>query len=399
MSSVRMCGRHAGPALAGSEGDCDGANPRHHGTRSMILRLFSMLLLLATVFGGIFGWKYQQAQEMAAQAAQPPRPATVPSAEVSVESWQPYLRAVGSLTAISDVAVTSEVAGKVAKIHFESGQRVEKGDLLLELDDEVDRAELRGLMADLKLAEVQHGRSRKLLKEDTISQSEFDTARARLESARAQVAQQRALINKKNITAAFSGYLGIRQVDLGEYLSPGSTIVSLQTLDPIHADFSLPERHFAQLEVGQTVRITVQPYPDEGFEGAITALNPGVDPGTRSVRVRATLKNPQAKLRPGMFAEIRTLLPEREDILTLPRTAITYNPYGDSVFIIQQKDQQLVVQRKQVTTGETRDGRVEIRSGLEARERVAAGGQNKLRNGQPVTIDNSVSLTEAPAGP
>jgi membrane fusion protein (multidrug efflux system) len=284
------------------------------------------------------------------------------------------------------------VAGKVSEIRFESGQPVEAGTMLLQIDDSVDQAELAGIVAERRLAELQYTRRKELLGNKTISQSDVDEARLRLENATAQLAAKQAIIAKKRITAPFSGWLGIRQVDQGEYIQPGVAIVPLESLDPIYVDFSLPERHLDQLSVGQLVEIAVQAFPGESFTGRISAMNPGIDPGTRSQRLRATLENPRDRLHPGMFAEVRTLLPQRPAVLTLPQTAITYNPYGDSVFVIQQDDSGTRVQRRQVETGGVRNGRVEIVQGLQAGERVVIAGQVKLRNDQPVNVDNSITL-------
>lgn len=364
----------------------------------MIKRLIFVLLALTLVFGGIFGWKYYQMRLQAAQAAMPPPPATISSAEVRRETWQPSLHSVGSLVAVNGIHVTTEVAGQVESINFKSGQPVKRGDLLVQLEDSVDQADLRGLIVERRLAEVQFKRMADLLQKKSVSRADYDQARANLESAEAQVASKRALIRKKKIRAPFSGFLGIREVNVGEYLAPGDRIVPLQSLDPIYADYALPEQHVAELYEGQTVALLVRAYPERIFQGIISAINPGVDPGTRNVRVRATLDNPNYLLRPGMFAEARTFLPERENILTLPRTAITYNPYGDSVFVIEEKDRGLEVQRRQVETGEVRGGRVEIVKGLQAGERVVRTGQVKLRNGQRVRIDDSVALGKKVSG-
>jgi membrane fusion protein (multidrug efflux system) len=358
----------------------------------MTKRMLLVLLALGLVLGAIFGWKSWQEHQMAALARMPPPPATVAAAEVQVESWQPYLQAVGSLVATQGILVTTEVAGKVSEIRFESGQQVEAGTLLLQLDDSIDRAELEGIVAERRLAELQFKRREELVEKKTISRSDYDEAQLRLENARAQLDTKQAQIAKKRITAPFSGLLGIRQVDLGEYLQPGAAIVPLQALDPLYVDYSLPERHLGLISVGQTVQIEVQAYAGETFTGRISALNPGIDPGTRSLRIRATLANPQSRLRPGMFAEVRTILPQRPAVLTLPQTAITYNPYGDSVFVIEDGETGTTVQRRQVETGGVRNGRVEIAQGLQAGERVVIAGQVKLRNGQAVVIDNSITL-------
>ena len=358
----------------------------------MIKRLILVVLLLTVMFGGIFGWKFYSGQKMAAMMSQPQPPATVAATGVELRTWQPYLRAVGSVTAIQGVFVTTEVPGQVSRILFKSGRKVEAGDVILQLDDSVDQADLDGLLAQQTLATLQFERNKKLLKDRSVSHSEYDKSRAELDSAKATVAAKHATINKKKIRAPFSGQLGIVEVDPGEYLSPGARIVPLQALDSVYVDYALPERHFSQVKVGQSVIVEVQAYPGRIFEGSISAINPGIDPGTRSVRLRATLDNPGHLLRPGMFTEVRTVLPAREGILTLPRTAITYNPYGESVFLIQQQEGRQVVQRRRVKTGEIRNGRVEIVQGLEAGDTVVAAGQVKLRNGQSVTIDNSVQL-------
>jgi len=359
---------------------------------NVIKRLILVVLLLVVIFGGIFGWKFYSGQQMAAMMSQPQPPVTVASAEVEMQTWQPYLQAVGSVEAIQGVSVTTEVPGQVSEILFESGRKVEAGEIILLLDDSVDQADLDGLIAQQTLAKLQFERNRKLLKDRSVSRSDYDASRAQLDGAQATVAAKRATISKKKIRAPFSGQLGIVQVDPGEYLSPGARIVPLQALDPVYVDYALPERHFGQVKVGQSVKVEVQAYPGRIFEGSVTAINPGIDPGTRSIRLRATLDNPDHLLRPGMFTEVRTVLPARAGILTLPRTAITYNPYGASVFIILETDGAQVVQRRRVKTGEVREGRVEIMEGLQAGDDVVAAGQVKLRNDQRVTIDNSVQL-------
>jgi len=360
----------------------------------MIKRLILVLLALAVVFGGIFGWKWYQMQQMAAEQAKPQPPAVVASAQVKEASWQPYLFGVGSMTAIQGVFVSNEIEGQVESIAFESGKRVEKGELLVQLDDSVDRADLEGLIAERELAQVEFDRESKLLADNSTSKAQYDRARAQLQGARAQVEAQRARIRKKAIRAPFSGVLGIRQVDLGQYLAAGSQIVSLQSLDPVYVDYMLPERHMDQIAVGQAIGVRVQAYPQAVFEGQVTAIDPRIDEATRQVQVRATVANEDGRLRPGMFANVETLVGSERRVLTLPRTAITYNPYGDSVFRIVDEDGGLVVQRQQVKTGRSRDGRVEIVSGLEKGQRVVRAGQVKLRNGQAVEIDNSVELDE-----
>ena len=360
----------------------------------MIKRLIIVLLLLAVMFGGIFGWKYLQLQQMAEQAAQPQPPATVAAAVVDRAQWQRRLRAVGGLTASQGIDITPEVAGVIESLNFDSGQTVTAGQPLLQLNADVDRAMLDGLVAQRRLAELQFERNQRLRRENSVSQSELDAARANLDEAVANVTAQRARLDKLRLRAPFSGRLGIRHVDIGQYLTPGDPVVSLQALDPIYADFSLPERHLARLETGQSVRVTVKAYPGEHFEGAISALDSRIESASRQLRVRATLANPDRRLQPGMFANVEVRLPEVEQVLTLPRQAVVYNPYGSSVFLIREQDDgTLLVQRRQIGTGQVRDGRIAVTQGLEAGDRVVSAGQVKLRNGQSVTIDNSAEMT------
>jgi membrane fusion protein (multidrug efflux system) len=365
----------------------------------MILRLTLVVVLLAAVFGAIFGWKYYVGQQMAAAQSGGPPPATVAVSQVRTERWQPYLDAVGSLVAVAGIEVTNEVAGKINAIRFESGQEVAQGDVLLELDSQSDRAQLRGLQAEERLARLRFQRTERLLKQNSASQSDYDEALATLDGAKAAVSAQQALIDKKQIQAPFDGLLGIRRVDLGEFLAPGSPIVPLEALDPIYTDFSLPERELARVRVGQRVEVSVQAFPGQTFTGEVSAIDPGVQVATRSLRLRATLENPDKRLRPGMFAEVRVLLEADEELLTIPRTAVTYNPYGDSVFLVVERDGQPVAQRRQIKTGDAREGRVEVLSGLEDGDRVVTAGQVKLRNGQPLVIDDRPAPAERESAP
>jgi membrane fusion protein (multidrug efflux system) len=365
----------------------------------MILRLSLVLLFLGAILGGIFGWKQHQQQQQAAMQGPPPPP-VVASARVEPETWGPRLTAVGSLVAVQGIDVANEVPGLVREIYFESGQMVKAGDVLVQIDDAVDQADLLGLLALRDLAEIKLKRLRTLLKDRSTSQSDYDEAKATLDGAEAAVAAKRATIAKKRILAPFAGSLGIRKVDLGDYLPAGSPIVALNTLDPVYADYSLPERDLTRVRVGQEVVVTVAAYPGRDFPGQISAVDSGVDVKTRNIRIRATLPNPDQVLRPGMFAEVATLLPAREGVLTLPRNAITFAPYGSSVFLIEDKDGVPQVQRRPVTTGAAQGGRVEIATGLAAGDLVVVAGQVKLRNGQAIKIDDSVvPSATGPIGP
>ena len=362
----------------------------------MLKRLLVVIVCLGAVFGGIAYLKYKQFRQFQAQMSQPRAPATVASAQVRTETWQSSLRAVGSLVAVNGTEVTTEVAGIVDNIRFKSGQVVGKGAVLVNLDDTVDRATLLGLQADQRLAEVQFRRAADLLPRRAVSQSDFDAAKATYDSARAKVKEQRAKVDKKSIRAPFSGLLGIRRVNLGEFLSPGTAVVELNALDPIYVDYSLPERYFRQLTPGQRVEVRLDAYPGETFRGKVTAIDSGVAKGTRTINVRAMLPNIEQRLRPGMFAEVQTLEGRTRDVQTVPRTAVSFNTYGDFVYVIESgKDGHLTARRRQVQTGEVRQGRVVITKGLQAEERVVRSGLVKLRDGQAVQIDNSVKLDDA----
>ncbi|MEE9356392.1 MAG: efflux RND transporter periplasmic adaptor subunit [Methylococcaceae bacterium] len=328
------------------------------------------------------------------QNFQTPSPEVVAVSDVQTASWQSSVGAVGSVVAVAGIEVSNELAGKVMVIHFESGQAIEQGQLILELDLATDKAEFKGLKAAKKLAQIQFNRSVKLLNDRYTSKSDYDENKAKLDEAKAALIAKQTVIDKKQIRAPFSGALGIRQVDIGEYLAEGSPIVSLQQLDPIYADFTLPERYLSELAKGQKILVTVQAYPEQLFTGKIAAINPGIDQETRTVKLRATLTNKDQTLRPGMFADIQVQTDRPQSIVTIPDTAVTYNPYGSSVFVVSKSDQGLIVNSRQIETGEVRKGRVAVIKGLKAGERVVSAGQVKLRNKMLVTIDDKAAPSE-----
>ncbi len=354
-------------------------------TRSLIA-----LLLLGAIFGGIFGYKFLIQMPGSAMGGGP-QPANVMADQVSAEQWQGQRRTVGSLTAIDQVAVSTEVAGIIESINFDSGDTVTAGDVLLTLDTSVDRAELAGLEAQAELARIEFARAEDLLPRRAISQSQFDEARARLDSAVAAVNTQQARIRQKTIRAPFAGALGLRTVSPGQFLAPGSTIVELRRLDPIYADFTLPERFLPTISAGQSIEVTTGAY-DTVFTGQITAIDTGINEQTRSVSVRATLNNPDSQLRPGMFARVTVLEPQAREVLTIPSTAVSFNTYGDFAIRINASDNGLISESVQIETGEVRDGRVEVISGLNEGDQVVAAGLNKVRPGQPVTVDEGASM-------
>lgn len=365
----------------------------------LLRRMLIMLGAVVLVVLALAAYKgfsiYKQIQMFSA-----PQPAISISAATAVEQpWQGRLPAIGTLKAYQGVDLSAEVEGIVREVLFQSGQKVERGQPLIQLDSEVERASLATAEAERSLAQIEYERGRSLVSRSNISKSEFDRLASTLQKATASVAQLKAQLDKKRINAPFSGTIGIRQVDPGTYLSPGAAIATLQDLSRLNVDFFLPEQQAPQLAVGQRVQISVAAYPGEAFEGRISAINPKVENETRNLQVRATLANPDEKLLPGMFANLQVLLPGDNALITVPETAITYTLYGNSVYLITEKKDdkgelvkdgdgkaQLVVERHFVTTGERRDGRVVILKGLQAGQQVVTSGQLKLDNGSHVAI-------------
>jgi len=355
----------------------------------VIKRQVLVLLLLTALFGAIFGWKYLQMQQEMAARGGPPIP-VVSTRTVMRESWQPALKAVGSITPVRGVVISAEVPGVIRKIHFDSSDLVPDGELLVELDAEVDLAELAALRADRRLAEITRDRFARISTQNLGSRSDLDQSQASLDRVDAEIAAKQAMIRKKAVRAPFGGELGIRRINPGQYLQEGDTITEIVALDPVYAEYALPERFLAELVPGQPVIVRVQAYADRVFEGKIHAIGASVQAASRSVVVRAVIANPDRQLRPGMFAEVETLQPVRENVLTLPERAVTYNTYGESVFVVEEAGGRRTVRLVQIETGDVRNGRVEIKRGIEEGTEVVSDGHNKLRNGQPISIDNSV---------
>lgn len=336
-------------------------------------------------------------RDLAAFAAQPRAIPTVEAEKTTTEIWQQYLYSIGSFTARDDVDVTNEVEGKVTAIHFSSGQKVAKGDILITLDTSVDSAELRALRAEQELQELQFKRSERLLREKTVSKSEFDIAAARRDESIAMTQAKLASVEKKTIRAPFDGVLGIRKVDLGEYLDAGAVIVNLQNIAPIYLDFGTPERNVGDARVGLEIEAEVQSYPDAVFRGRLSAIEPGIDRATRNLFMRAEFSNSDLRLRPGMFADVRGLLAERKTVLTIPETAVSFTPYGNSVFVLEDGDGAMQVARRMIETGSVRNGRIEVTSGLNDSELIVSTGHNKLRNGMQVQTGDTKRLSSANA--
>ena len=349
-----------------------------------------LVLLVAAIAGYLYWQKHQQ---LAAKPRTFP-PMAIAATEVIQEHWKPSLQSVGSLVATNGINVSTEVNGIVSEVIFTSGQPVEKGQILIKLDDSVDIAALDALRAERKLSEIKFTRAKDLLQKRVVSKSEYDEAEASFDAATARVKQQEAVIKRKVIRAPFAGLAGIRQVNLGQYVEAGNPIVSLQALDPIFVDYTLPERYLTRVQPGQVVNVKLDAIPGQTFSGEVSAVNSGVDTGTRTLKIRAILANTDGVMRPGMFAEVQTITGEPQAVLSVPRTAISFNTYGNFIFVINKNEQGMqVVKRMPVETGEVREGRVEIK-GLEAGTQVVRAGLVKLRDGAPVKINDQVKLND-----
>ncbi len=330
-----------------------------------------------------------------AQMHMPPQTVTADTARR--KSWPNTVRATGSLVAVQGVTVSAELSGKVAEIAFESGARVTTGDLLVRIDASAEEAQLRSAEAAAKLAQINLNRIRNLRKNKTVSQADLDTADASYKQATAQVDNVRAAIAKKTIRAPFAGQLGLRQVNIGEIVQQGTAVVTLQTIDPIYVDFSLPQQQFSVLTPGAEVRVVTDAAPGEIFSGHIIAVNPEVDQVTRSVRVRATLSNKGEQLRPGMFANVEVMLPHKQDVLSIPATAVLYAPYGDTVFVIDTKKdeksgkEQKLLRQQIIRLGRARGDFVAVTDGLKEGDTVVTSGVFKMRPNMPVVIDNTLA--------
>jgi membrane fusion protein (multidrug efflux system) len=360
--------------------------------KKMIISIVVLMVLVAFI-GGI---KVLQIERMTAQARQSPPPEIVTSAVVHKETWESLLTAVGSLQAVQGVMVTAELTGKVVNIAFKPGTMVQAGDLLVRQDTSTEEAQLRAAEAEAELAKINLERRRELLERKIISKSEYDNAETHYKQTMAQADNIRTIIAKKTIRAPFAGRLGIRLVNLGQVLNEGQAIVSLQSLAPIFVDFLLPQQELSKIRPGLTVRVTADA-PDQVIEGKITAINPQVDAATRNIRIQATVANPQEHLRPGMFVKVAVVLPTQNEVLAIPATAVLYAPYSDSVFLVEDKKNEesgrpvKVVRQQFARLGEKRGDFVSVVSGLKEGEIVVSTGVFKYRNGQEVTVDNTLA--------
>ncbi|MDQ0080509.1 MULTISPECIES: efflux RND transporter periplasmic adaptor subunit [Variovorax] len=379
----------------------------------MIIMIGCVLLLVAALALG----KFLQIRALIA-AVPKPAPQTVSTAQVQKLQWQTQFTAVGTLNPVRGADLSTEVAGLVRTVHFKSGQDVKAGALLVELNADSDIALLHSAEAAAAQAATVLKRDQAQLAVQAVSQAQIDADTNDLKAKRAQVEQQAAVVAKKSIRAPFSGRLGITALNPGQYVNAGDKLVTLQTLDPIYADFSLPQQQLAGLAVGQVVNLTVDTFPGQSFTGKINAISPKVDSATRNVQVEATVSNPKLLLLPGMFANVKIDIGGVQEQLTLPSTAVTYNPYGSTVYVVKEAEPpkagsagaagaagtpapaanpsgkpQLIAEQVFIETGPTRGDQISIVKGLKAGQVVVSSGQNKLKNGSPVTVDNSVQPT------
>jgi membrane fusion protein (multidrug efflux system) len=368
--------------------------------RRMTIMLCGVFLLLGLIFG-FNQLKTFMIKHFISGMGLPP--ATVSTMVIATTEWQPKLTSVGNVRAFRGVELSTEVAGLVASVPIKSGQDVKEGELLIKLNDSSDVAQLNSLKALADLAKVINERDRQQLAIQAISKNVFDTSAADAKSKQAQVEQQTALVAKKNLKAPFSGRVGIVSINPGQYVNSGDKLLTLQTLDPIFVDFNLPQNNAEQIQVGQVVEVTTDAFKDASFTGKITAVSPKVDANTRNIQVEAQLANPDKKILPGMFANVNIKLGDQVKLLTLPQTAVTYNPYSSTVFLAKpsgKKDKQgkeiLEAQQVFVTTGATRGDQVAILKGVEDGATVVTSGQLKLKNGTPLIINNKVQPANSP---
>lgn len=368
-------------------------------------RISAALFIVLVVVSALAGVKALQIKKLIdAAASVAPPPETIASTVARNEKWPLTIHAIGSITAVQWVMVTPDIPGTVREIAFESGALVAKGDLLVRLDTSTEDAQLAAIQAQAGLASVNLERMRKLRAENTVSQSELDAAEAAVKQLQGNLDVVRATIEKKTIRAPFAGRLGIRLVNLGQYLEAGKPIVSLVALDEVYADFSLPQQELARVKTGMRVSLTTDAYLGRCFEGTLTTLNPGLDQSTRSISLQAAFSNAGHLLRPGMFARVEVILPGEQHVLAIPTTAVLSAPYGDSVYVIDSHPSTnggpatLTVRQQIIRTGRTRGDFISVESGLKAGERIVSAGLFKLRNGMAVVENNTLvpKSSEAP---
>jgi membrane fusion protein, multidrug efflux system len=362
----------------------------------MAKRMILMVVVMIAIIAGLGFVKFKQFQAMAAQfAAMQPPPDAVTTIVAVQESWPNTLNSIGTVAAVQGVTVSADLPGVVERITFDSGKAVAKGDVLVQLDTRQEQAQLAGAESQLELSRLNHERMKGLVEQDAVSRAEYDTAAASLKQSDAKLNEIRATIERKTIRAPFSGVLGIRQVNLGQYLTGGAPVVPLQSLDPIYVNFAVPQQDASQMRTGRTVHVTLTESGGGEFTGRISAIDSVIDQATRNVQVQATLPNPGARLRPGMFVQAQVMLGAEQRVVALPTSAINYAPYGDSVFIVgdlknEHGQSYRGVRQQVVKLGASRGDQIAVLSGLKPGEEVVTSGVFKLRNGAPIQVNNSV---------
>jgi len=372
---------------------------------SLFLRFFVIILLVGAMVGALAYVKYGQIQGMIAQGSIPPPPISVTVAEARTEKWNKRIMAIGTLVASQGVDISSEVGGIVRQINFKSGQEVQESTLLLQLDDQTEIASLNSAKAQYLSDNSQYQRLLKLKNQSFVTKNDLDTQAGLVDIARSQIGVAEAALEKKGITAPFSGKLGIRQVDVGEYLAPGTPVVTLQSVDKLLLDFTLPESNFKDLAVGQSIDFKVRSYPEKTFKAKISAWNPMLDEDTRNVTIRAEVNNKQRQLAPGMFAEMQVTSTKRMTVLNVPETAIFYNIYGEAVYVLEnQKDSggednpDYRLAARQVKVAYRTNGQAGVSEGLAEGDLVVTAGQLKLYPSLKVTIVDDVPDYQATNG-
>jgi membrane fusion protein (multidrug efflux system) len=391
----------------------------------MIKRFLIIGVIFGLLIGGLAYFQLVFLPQMINQAilGAPPPVETISAEPAKLEKWPPYVKSIGTVKAINGIDVAPRAAGTVRKFFFDSGAHVQEGAPLVQLDDDAEQADLRNLQASLKNAEQELQRNRKLATQGISPQRELQAAEARRAELLAQIDRVKAVIEDKNVKAPWAGRLGIRKVDVGAFVQAGQALVWLQTIDPVYVDFTVPEDDYAKLRPGQVVETSYRAYPGEVFKGTVDVVDAKVDEATRTIAVRAVVPNSDNKIVAGMFADVRVIVAEAQDVLTVAETAVTYSLYGDSVYVVvppkaqnspssqqpaqpqpqatapaQQAQPTLQVERRFIKLGEVRDARVAILQGVKEGEQIVTAGQLKLRPGTNVRIDNSVALNRSSGG-
>lgn len=359
-------------------------------------RMKIMLIGVGILFGSIFFYKLIMGYIITRAIRNTPHIASVSTMTVGEQKWQPELEATGSIRAIRGVNVTTELAGMVQKIEFKPGDTINKGDLLVQLNADTEIAQLHSLQANADIAKTTYLRDKAQYQIRAISKQVVDVDAANVKSTEAQVQQQKTVIEKKSITAPFSGKLGINNVNPGQYINPGDKVVTLQTLDPIYVDFFIPQQQIARLKIGEEVTLTSSTYPKETYHGKITTIDPALDSNTRNVQVEATIANPKQELLPGMFANVKITTGEPQNAITLPQSALSFNSFGNLVYVVEKAASQEktphTVKQRFVITGEKRGEQIQVLKGLKQGEEIVTSGQLKLKNGSQIEINNSIQL-------